>query len=398
MAKMRTKMTEQGLTVPPPLRRGGGISRNNNNIPITIAPISSAPRVRASSSKKGGANTKPGKTAPTKRKKGKKANDLSEEDEDEDDDWKDDDSDADGDYGKPRVKRTKLEARLAGKRQSATNSQEEDEGNAKMPKVVGAGEAWLDLEDDGETETVIQNPSNKKSLVVTLLTNPQKANHGKNIKVEVDKDGAAANSYSAFVGDQLGQGIAAPNMELASGYSFDEIGYPYVNHDSTYFSTAPQRNPSVFDDVNAEFDAQIAAANNPPAVPYQIQTSFPNYTSTASSSNFNQTPAGTSAGADFGNGYFDSGNAAQFAQGAGASGSLYNSGIDFNTNNDTDPFIGAGVASNGFAGEEYNFTGDFDYFNNGTATNNFAGNDYFGTGDHQEFRGSDYFGNHQYGN
>ncbi len=208
LAKLRARMIAQGLSVPPPLRRGGGGPR----IATAASRVSKAKATPA----KGGkarATQNMTKSTPAKPKKtGKKAAPGSDESEEEDDDWKDEDSDAD--YGERPAKRAKSGARGPMRRNMKTeDSDEEDSTPPKALKrkrqgsklfshelsaygttdingvpidydsetgdddgadagVVAAGAPWLSLEDDlpSHPKTGKKTVYKKKSLVVALPT------------------------------------------------------------------------------------------------------------------------------------------------------------------------------------------------------------------------------------
>ena len=207
LAKLRARMVAQGLSVPPPLRRGGGGSR-------LATAASKVSKAKATPAKGGNARATQNttKSTPAKSKKtGKKAAPGSDESEEEDDDWKDEDSDAD--YGEPPAKRAKSGARGPMRRNVKTeHSDEEDSTPSKALKrkhqgskssshelsaygttdingvpidydsetgdddgadagLVAAGAPWLDLEDDhSHPKTGKKTLYKKKSLVVSLPT------------------------------------------------------------------------------------------------------------------------------------------------------------------------------------------------------------------------------------
>ena len=204
LAKLRIRMVAAGLPVPPPLRRGGGSSRLSTS-------ASSSSKAKGAPNKDGNAQAAPNKnnSTPAKPKKtGKRAAAGSDESEDEGDFWKNDDSDAE--YGQPRAKRAKFNARGPMQRKiKAEDSDEEDATPLKAPKrkhqssksssrdlsaygetdingvpidygsdveddtnaeLVAAGAPFLALEDDYASHPEIgkKTPYKKKSLIVSL--------------------------------------------------------------------------------------------------------------------------------------------------------------------------------------------------------------------------------------
>ena len=146
LAKVRVRLVEDGLPVPPPLRRGGS---GRNTI---VAP-------------------KPKKNGVTKASKAKtirkKPEPKSESSSNEESDWKNGDSDSD--FGTPRVKRNKSKAKVPnGRRVKKEDSHDEDADTNE--ELVAAGAGFLALEDDqgSSPKTPKMTPSNKKSLIVAL--------------------------------------------------------------------------------------------------------------------------------------------------------------------------------------------------------------------------------------
>ena len=148
LAKVRVRLVEDGHPVPPPLRRGGS-GRNTT---------------AASTPKKNGV-TKAPKTKQIRKKLEPKSDDSSKEQSD----WKDGDSDME--YGKPRAKRTKSNAKVPnGRRLKKEASHDEDADEDTNEELVATGAGFLALEDDSGTppKTEKKSPSNKKSLIVAL--------------------------------------------------------------------------------------------------------------------------------------------------------------------------------------------------------------------------------------
>lgn len=163
LAKLRIRMVNQGLPVPPPLKRGGGIK------------ISTGPSLSGRATKASGLATarettikKSGKPVPKKRVLANTASDES------DDEGVDIDSDSDAEYGVPLAKRTRTAAgpkRGSLKIKSDEDSdagQSDDDADHKEDtgsnRVVAAGADFLALEDDIPTQ-------NKPKKIVTLSTN-----------------------------------------------------------------------------------------------------------------------------------------------------------------------------------------------------------------------------------
>ena len=364
LAKMRTRMITQNLSVPPPLRRGGGGAR------ISTTTTSSAPKTKTASTKKGDsgkANQTSTKAMPGKSKKaGKKAPSSDSDESDEDDDWKDDDSDAE--YGEPRAKRAKTSAKGSTRRKFKTeDSDEEVEIPSNAPKrkhktsksssrelsaygttdingvplddptdtedetnaeLVGAGESWLDLEDDyaSHPKTGKKTPF-KKSLVVALPNTPHKTEAADRMIDDESGDevvgGAVENCVGGFQVSPINQHNNPYQMDqhamtLNGGMYEEELNDPEsLNYMFNHQGSATQDTRG-FGGINGSFGTDGAAMldngsayNNVQGVPYAIQTTWPgNHGSVGPSSSYssvNQTPAGTSAGADFGTGYFGNG-------------------------------------------------------------------------------------------
>ena len=164
LAKLRTRMVEQGLPVPPPLKRGGGGGR------ISTAPSLPA-RARSSALK---ANPSSGRAVPMKKKR--RAPTVSDEsDEDASD------SDADSEYGKPITKRAKTGKKKhpSSKVKAEKDSFEDEEldsdnatvkgENADDERVVAAGASFLSLEKNVPgCKQVSKEAEAKPSLIVRL--------------------------------------------------------------------------------------------------------------------------------------------------------------------------------------------------------------------------------------
>ncbi|KAL9126130.1 MAG: hypothetical protein Q9217_004774 [Psora testacea] len=125
LAKTRSRRVAAGLQVPPPLRRGGGISR---------VPTGSSSRVRAVSLNQG-LFTK--RTHQKLRKTSKKTRSLSDDNEDDDSKgvW---DSDPDDEYGKSRSKRTRKARYCAVKNEESSEDEHESPNKAGEKRKRGS--------------------------------------------------------------------------------------------------------------------------------------------------------------------------------------------------------------------------------------------------------------------
>ena len=170
-------MIQQGLSVPPPLRRGGG---QRISTALSIPPSGRAANP-ASASKD------PAKARQVRRKK------LGSEDTESDHYG----SDSDAEYGKPRAKRTKIRSKVKARTPTPSTSDSEEEiespegsdvkregsshstdnpsaeegslgaDETDEEDVVAAGAGFLDL--DGKSPTMVDNaPESSKSLIVKL--------------------------------------------------------------------------------------------------------------------------------------------------------------------------------------------------------------------------------------
>lgn len=346
LAKTRSRMAAKGHSVPPPLRRGGGGSRfSTAAIPSsfsnpTAAP-SAGPTTNAPTSKK--TNTKANKNSTKSKKAGKKASQYSEESDEDDDAWDEDDSDAE--YGEPRAKRAKTNGKGSMKRKVKTEDSDEDAEiaiEAAKPKtkktksssgelspygytdingvpidddiysdgdtntMVGAGYPGLGL-DNNESHPITSN-SSKKSLILSNPTTPM----GMDTPVinTGTEEEALGSEFGSFVGADMHGGHQLLTNDLGvenafpysgdhvanSNNRFNQVEGAYGN-DGGFSSNMGQAAtyPTIIHDGG--FNNNLGQA-----VPYPVQTSWPNSYGVASSSNYtsvNQTPAGTSAGADY---------------------------------------------------------------------------------------------------
>ena len=227
LAKVRGRLIELGLPVPPPLRRGGGSART---------------AIAATAPKKAGVTKG---VASKKKSTRKRAEHKTDDSGDEDDDWKDEDSDLD--FGQPRAKRTKLNAK--GPSERTIKKENSDDSNEEF---VAAGAGFLALEDDhgSRPKTSKKTPSkNKKTLIVSLPSTMG------NIKEEDDDisdneseaettggglaRGRSHQDYSTSPYDQNLADLAAAQMEPASGLNNPSS---YVGTYHNLHHTSPQVN------------------------------------------------------------------------------------------------------------------------------------------------------------
>ena len=349
LAKIRSRMVAKGLPVPPPLRRGGAGSRfstaataSNLSNPTAAAPT--VPTTNAPASKK--ANAKANKTSTKSKRAGKKASQYSDESDEDDDAWNEDDSDAG--YGEPRAKRAKTNAKGLTKRNFKTEDSDEEvevATEAAKPKtkksksssgelsaygytdingvpidddiysdgetnaVVGAGAPWLNLDNDGSHPDTDDN--SKKSRIMSLPATPTKM--GTPATNNDTEEETLGGEFDSSVNADMHGG----DQPLINDFDFHN---PFQNSEVFVSATYPTfSNDGGFNSNMGGNMGQAATyptfsndggfnSNMGQAVPYPIQTSWPNNHGVASSSNYTsvtQTPAGTSAGADYGMNYFD---------------------------------------------------------------------------------------------
>ena len=160
LAKLRTRMVAQGLSVPPPLKRGGG-SR------ISTGP--SIPRTRPSGLGKStvaGTSSKKSAAGASKRRAPVHA------DSDDSEDEGDFDDNSSAEYGKPPAKRSKTTGKKHSSSRSETGSQASCNSGMKpkSDRIVAAGAPFLALEDDQPKSGQMSRKTvtKKPSLVVTL--------------------------------------------------------------------------------------------------------------------------------------------------------------------------------------------------------------------------------------
>ena len=229
-------MVNQGLDVPPPLRRGGGLSNptslktSSNNTP--------SKRVTA-------------RAAATKSGRGKKT--VTETSDDDDDS-----SGSDAEYGEPNAKRTKTSSKGKGRRNVEDSEDEVDTPTkrgklrqgfgveSKLPgkgseegaasgddaqrdgeEIVAAGAAFLSLVDDspGKDQTGPESVQKAKSLVVTLPFAKQIKDTVKSEEANSTNDGDSKATHDD------------PN-EASSDHSMAHIGGLPVQTDVTFAHTA----------------------------------------------------------------------------------------------------------------------------------------------------------------
>ena len=222
LAKVRVRMVELGLSVPPPLRRGG--SGRSTNATSTPKKLGVAKVAKTKSIKK---KTKP-----------------QSDDSDEQEDWKNDDSDLD--FGQPRAKRTKSNAKGSnGRTIKKEDSHDEDASDGTNEEFVATGAGFLALENDhGSPETAKNTPSTKKSLIVAL---PSTAGGIKEEDVDMSANereaeatgggvarGQSYGDYSSSPYNQELANLAAAQMEPATGpINTSSYGGTYNNFDHT---------------------------------------------------------------------------------------------------------------------------------------------------------------------
>ena len=207
LAKMRSRLVEQGNPVPPSLKRGGGASRDPTTTSSASTMVKNSPAKKATPTKSRSAKLKKAS------KKASRASDDSDDNDDDDDDWDEDESDAD--YGQPRAKRVKKNAKGATRRKNKGDESDEEAGNfidAPMgeaskgkrkrqntqassqelsaygttdinglpidnyneaeddtkTEVVAAGSSWLSLDDEAPQPKTGKVVAPRKSLVVSL--------------------------------------------------------------------------------------------------------------------------------------------------------------------------------------------------------------------------------------
>ena len=396
-------MIGRGLDVPPPLRRGGGSSRTPATGTVT------APTTAAATNKRNLKAKPNAKSAPRKAKKATKKGNTPSDDSDSDENWQDEDSDAE--YGEPAAKRAKT---TKGPMKRKIKTEDSDDENIPLSKVskrkasdfkpseersafghtdingvpidddmetedessnevVGAGQPWLDLdEDQASNSTTSKKTPVKKSLVVSLPTTPTTTNV---FKAGDHENHVVDNVQSGFEDHQVGdhQTFSDPFTNDSAGGFVNANGYGggygndggFQSHDLNQEGTFTAsfaidggfdaNTPNAFG-TNMTGGGSISDAYNLGSgntVPYPIQTSWPEYQGSMGFSShypsLAQTPAATSAGQDFTGGYFENN---EFDIGSFDDGSY-----DFAANNDNlfnaDDIDGNFVNDGFFGGNTY---------------------------------------------
>ena len=244
LAKMRSRRVNEGLPVPPPLRRGGGAARMPPNSNASARPHTSS-------------QTKSSKRMPCKFGKSNKFRSPRDDEADDESDgmW---DSDPDGDYGKSRSKYPRKTRRPAIKESDSsdngqsptkagekrkrgsksgmlknkyspksrggikaenpsdsdedTNSASDSDQDVSRSRVVGAGSKFLALEDDYDARIVTARKTvpRRSSMVVKLPV-------GRRLEALADRNGSGEPSESD-----------APDSASASlsGSDSEDVQYP----------------------------------------------------------------------------------------------------------------------------------------------------------------------------
>ena len=350
LAKVRVRMVEDGLSVPPPLRRGGSGRSSVATCTHKKQGITKAPKTKSI------------------RKKAKPQSD----DSDEQEDWKNDDSDLE--FGQPRAKRTKSKAKGPnGRTIKKEGSNDEDTGDDTNEELVAAGAGFLALEDDHSTspKTANNTPSTKKSLIVALpstagvikeedmgmsdnareagiigggvghgdfATSPHNQNFADLAAAQMEPATGPINTSSyggtynnfnhtspqvSFIGglyhqnqsllqqasDDLDFNLSNPGAELPIDFNGDEylnnVGVINTGTDGngTYNGIA-QQNDFGYQPTNTYHDSPAVFDNNHYGqLPLTHWSNDNSYAGSSMATTANQTPAETSAGTDFG-GYF----------------------------------------------------------------------------------------------
>lgn len=236
LAKLRIRMVEQGLPVPPPLRRGGGNGRISTS-------ASSRTKAKATPPKNGKAN----KAASKKTKaESKKADPGSDDSEEEGDGWINDDSDAE--YGERPAKRAKPNTRGFGTRQTKHDDTDDEvitpskpskrkfhnskpspsqsyDGVEVKTEYTAAGANWLRLEDDeaNQPKTGKKTVNKKPSLKITLpVTYEDFGDDTGGVIDDENEDGMVGDGIGAFADSSYDFGEEA-NEEISTS-PYDEAG------------------------------------------------------------------------------------------------------------------------------------------------------------------------------
>ena len=353
LAKTRARMLAKGLDVPPPLRRGGGSSRTAMTTSTTTATSVKTDNVKSTA--------KSSKSAPSKMKKSvKKALEYSDESDEDDEAWDNDDSDAE--YGQSVAKRAKTNARGSAKRQiKAEDSDEQVDVPSKAPKrktkdtkstkelsaygatdingvpiddstddeaaegteVVGAGESWLDLEDDYSSHPT----TGKKTPFMKSLVAATEAPVKKDMNEGIDRDSGVVGAFKTGLETGLMEDLQSfAGTNNFSGGFFDNGG-DYQSQPLSHsqgFANSFENHGGFNANIPNAFENKISAGTysnehnfgSGQYVPYDPQAPYSNAVQTAWPSNHgsmepssvytsvNQTPAATSVGPDLNAEYF----------------------------------------------------------------------------------------------
>ena len=244
LAKLRIRMIEQNLSVPPPLKRGGGTRLSTS--------ASSGTKAKTSTAKSNG-TSKVKKSGPKKANKGsKKATPGSNDSEEDEDAWVNDD-DSDAEYAEPLAKRTKPNAKdIVRSRKTKTEDSEEEVVTPSRPskrkhqstmsspaqnhgedeiktEYVAAGANFLSLEDDdaGHPKNGKKTAYTMPSKIVTLPMNPRKIGMVGGLKEDAgymsDEDGneMAGDGVETFADGSH----ALSNEGTNGGWSYEGVEY-----------------------------------------------------------------------------------------------------------------------------------------------------------------------------
>lgn len=278
LAKLRIRMVEQGLSVPPPLRRGGHGARISTS-------ATSHTKANATPAKISKANN----AAPKKTKKGAKKVDPGSDDSEEDGDGWVNDDDSDAEYGERPAKRVKSNAKGASRprKMKAEDSEEEIATPSKPSKrkrqsenssdvdikteFTAAGASWLQLEDDEDSQpkTGKKTAHKKPSLVVSLpgMVGGSEENYGEMSDNESEDD-VVGGGDETFTDGSFNYG----NEEVNEGFStspYDQGSEPQVDQPpnatnnvelyNNMYSTSPLNMP--FTDAFTDTSINQSAGN-----------------------------------------------------------------------------------------------------------------------------------------
>ena len=371
LAKLRLRMVAQNLSVPPPLRRGGAgsrISTSASSASKAKATPTKSGNARNNSKKHHSVKPKkPSKKAAPGEEESEEEDDAWNDDESDEEygeplakrvktnakgqmsrTIKKEDSDEEITTPSKAPKRKHSNSKSAPgettdiykggpiDNDSDDDSEVEDESQNGL---VAAGAPWLTLEDDfvDHPNTGQKTPYKKKSLIVSLRMTPNDTDAVKdedtdNDEIEEEVIGGGAENFGdeshvlsneevdqQYSNSPYFEGLAAAQLQPASTPNDDNGMYSNLYHAGSQVMplySDDQNFVSGFDNTNYTFGSHAGSlpflngSNNFQAMPYPIQTSWPsNHSSSVSNeTSLNQTPAGTSAGADAGTGYFGNDN------------------------------------------------------------------------------------------